>query len=44
MRKFMTSFFNFQYINKEYATMVDVVNRKLAEAAKGRDEFEIYVL
>lgn len=35
----MTSFFNFNYINKEYGTLVDIVNRKLDEAAKGRNEF-----
>ena len=38
-RRFMTSFFNFNYINKEYTTVVDIVNRKLNEAAKGRDQF-----
>ena len=40
----MTSFFNFNYINKEYGTLVDIVNRKLDEAAKGGKEFQIYML
>lgn len=40
----MTSFFNFNYINKEFGTIVNIVNRKLAEAANGKDSFEVYIL
>lgn len=43
-RRFMTSFFNFNYINKEFGTIVNIVNRKLAEASNGKDSFEVYIL
>lgn len=36
-RRFMTSFFNFNYINKQFGLLADIVNRKLADAAKGRN-------
>ncbi len=40
----MTSFFNFNYVNKQFGTIVNIVNRKLAQAAKEKNSFEIYML